>query len=650
MTAGEQKFSLGNLLWLMAGLTLAIAPHAAHLPVWITLIATILFGWRIYLGWGGHVLPHKWLLLAFAGASLFGIYLSFQTIVGRDAGLGLLVVFLGLKLLEMKNHRDAYAVMFLAYFLVLTNFFYSQTIATAVLMLLTVLMITTSLVNFQTAARSYRDNLKTAGLLLAQAVPVMLLLFFLFPRVQGPLWGLPQDAYSGITGLSDSMSPGMISKLSQSDAVAFYAKFQGEPPPKGQLYWRGPVFWEYDGRTWRPGDMRITRRAPTFQGIGRYYEYAVTLEPHNRNWMFALDLPATIPSMARVTTDYQLLAFPVVRSRIRYELRSYPEYIATDAERKRDIDDALDLPAGYNPRARQLAESWRRESADDAAAIVNRALDYFRNQGFEYTLEPPLLTSEHTVDEFLFGSKRGFCEHFAGSFAFLMRAAGVPARIVTGYQGGDLNPVDQYLIVRQSDAHAWVEVRVNGGWRRVDPTAVVSPLRVESGIAQAVPATEPLPFMARTEQIWLLRLRYNWEALANQWNQWVLGYNPERQREMLSRLGMTAPSWQSMAMALFWATAGVLGLLALWLLRRARLEDPAQRAWRRFCARLARAGLPRAPSEGPADYIARAVLRFPRRAEAAQAIGSLYIDARYGRSGDDASMRQLGRLVREFRL
>ena len=654
-TPATTALRFSNLAWLLCGLALAAAPHAERLPLWITTIALIMLGWRAYLAWNGNPLPRKWLLLIFVSACLLGVYITFNTIFGRDAGVSLLVVFLGLKLMEMKSYRDVYVVMFLAYFIALTNFFYSQSIPTASLMMLTVLMITASLVSFQAPARRHLDNFKTGGMLLAQAAPLMLLLFFLFPRVQGPLWGLPQDAYSGITGLSDSMTPGNISQLSQSDAVAFRAKFDGAMPPRKQLYWRGPVFWNYDGRTWRPGELRM--RGPyKFEGFEPHYDYAVTLEPHNRNWLFALELAATIPPRARVTADYQLLSLPPVRSRIRYEMRSYPNYRALEADSEEDLDAALALPAGLNPRTLELGQRWKRETrgqrntANATEAIVNRGLDLFRNGGFQYTLEPPLLTSADTVDEFIFASKLGFCEHFSGAFAVLMRSAGVPARIVTGYQGGDINPVDEQLIVRQSDAHAWVEVWTdNVGWRRVDPTAVVVPVRVESGIAQALPAGQPVPFMMRTDRLWLLQMRYNIEAMAHKWNIWVLGYNPERQREMLSFIGMDAASWQSLAMALFWGVTGVIAVLALWLLRRLRLDDPVQRHWQRFCAKLGRAGLARAPSEGPLDFTERAAARFPQRAALVRGIGTLYTELRYGMQSPRAGVQRLGQLVRKFK-
>ena len=640
------SIQLRHLFWLLAGLALVAAPHSPRLPWWLNLIALILIAWRVYLGWGERALPKKWLLALFVVGGVFGVYFTYRTIFGRDSGVALLVLFLSLKLLELNNERDAMVLVLLTYFLALTNFFYSQTLPTAGLMLVSVLVNTASLVHYAAPGRALRANLKTAGVLLAQAAPVMLILFFLFPRVQGPLWGLPQDAYSGVTGLSDSMSPGLISRLSQSDAIAFRVKFQEDAPPRPQLYWRGPVFWHFDGRTWRPGEFRPFGQL-RFEASGAPYDYEVTLEPHNHNWLFALELAAKLPPNTNVTTDYMLISRTPVRARMRYDMRSYTNFTTGGADQADEFRRGLQLPRGFNPKARELAQSWA-AGTDSDVAIAQKALSFFRDEGFVYTLEPPLL-GRNSVDEFLFGTKSGFCEHYASSFVFLMRAAGVPARVVTGYQGGDINPVDGYMIVRQSDAHAWAEVWLKGrGWVRFDPTAAASPVRVESGVAAAVPATDPLPLMARTTLIWLREVRYNLDALANKWNQLVLGYNPERQREFLTRVGMSEPSWENMTMTLFWGVGGLLALLTAWLLRRMRTADPVQRLWLRFCAKLGKKGSPRSAHEGPADFVARAAERYPGEAERIRAIGERYIALRYGELADPRVLAELRMLVREL--
>ena len=643
---------LPNLLWLLAGLALAAAPHAAHLPWWVSAATALLLAWRCLLAWKQGRLPSPWLILPIAFGAAIGVYLTYRTLFGRDAGVTLLVALLALKLMEMRALRDVYVVTFLAYFLALTNFFYSQSIPTAALMLATVFILTASLTGFNAPQCRPAENFRVAGLLLAQAGPVMLLLFVLFPRVTGPLWGLPQDAFAGVTGLSDSMSPGAISPLSQSDAIAFRVKFDGALPPRAQRYWRGPVFSQFDGRTWRADALPRLQRALQLEVRGAPIDYEVTLEPHNRQWLFALDLPSRVPPNARVTSDYLLLSVPPVRSRMRYELRSYPDYRATAGAEVSDFNAARALPRQSNPRAQSLAREWRRKldgGLDSDEAIVRQAIEFLREGKYEYTLAPPLL-GEHTVDEFLFDTKAGFCEHFASSFVFLLRAAGLPARVVTGYQGGDINPIDQYMVVRQADAHAWAEVWLgSGGWVRIDPTAIASPLRVESGIAAAMPQMGGLPLLVRTNLVWLRALRDNWEALANRWNQSVLGYNPERQRELLNRFGVRSPDWETLAMLLFWSVASVIGLTALWLFARYRPAEPTQRLWLAFCAKLGRTGLVRAPAEGPLDYTERAATHLPQRAAAMRAIAGLYVELRYGAASDPRSLARFKALVREFR-
>jgi protein-glutamine gamma-glutamyltransferase len=634
------------LLTLLAGAALTVAPHALWLPWWVDVTAAVLLAWRAWLVVRGGRLPEHRLLLALTMVNVVGVFFSYRTLFGRDPGVTLLVLLLALKLMETRAQRDVFMVAFLVYFVAMANFFYSQAIQTALLMLATVAVTTASLAGFSAPARTVADNLRTAGRMLVQAGPVMLLLFLLFPRVQGPLWGMPQDAYTGVTGLSDTMAPGSISGLSLSDSIAFRVKFEGPVPRRNLLYWRGPVLTDFDGRAWRVGNFNL-RRELTVQVDGAPTDYEVTLEPHNRNWLFALEMPASVPPNARVSNDYLMISLPPVRSRMRYEVRSYLDYRATGGGERADLAAALRLPRGFNPRARALAREWRDAGGDDGA-VIRRAIEFYRGGRFVYTLEPPLLGT-HSVDEFLFDTRQGFCEHFASSFVFLMRAAGIPARVVTGYQGGEINPVDGYLVVRQSDAHAWAEVWLgDNGWTRVDPTAAAVPIRIESGINAAAPVGLSLPLLMRTDIDWLRSLRNEWDALSNQWNQWVLGFNPDRQREMLTWLGVRQPDWETMIMMLFWSVGGMLLLIAFWLLRGLRRVDPVQRAWLRFCDKLGYAGLPRAGAEGPLDYAGRVSARLPGRADAVNAIAHLYVDLRYGESGDADSRARLKRLVREF--
>jgi transglutaminase-like putative cysteine protease len=631
---------------LFAGIALAAGPHLPRLPTWIAGTAAMLVAWRAWAAWQRLPLPSKWLLYVLAIGGVASVWMINRTLFGRDAGVTLLVLLVALKLMEMRSVRDVVVVTFLCYFLALTNFFYSQSMQTAAMMFATALVLTAALAGVHAPTRPPLESGRTAAMLMVQGVPVMLVLFFLFPRVQGPLWGMPADAYSSMTGLSDSMSPGNISSLIQSDAIAFRAKFETRPPDRRLLYWRGPVFWDFDGRTWTAGSIRVSGEG-AYEPAGELLRYEVTVEPHNRNWLFALDLPAQVPPRAFVTGDHQLLSRTPIRSRVRYEMSSHLDYRAMEGTSLAERDAARRLPATGNPRARELAQRWRAEARTDAA-VVQRAIAHFRSSRLEYSLTPPLLEAD-PVDQFLFDTRSGFCEHFSSAFAFLMRAAGVPARIVTGYQGGEVNPVDGYLIVRQSDAHAWVEVLLEGqGWVRVDPTAAAIPSRVESGISAAIPVDAAVPLLS-VDLDWVRTLRFNWEALNNYWNQWILGYDPDRQREMLSRLGMRSPDWKQMTTWLFWALGLALAIVAFSMLRRTPATDPAQAQWQRFCRKLARRGVARRPAEGPLAYAARAAAAYPARAGDVASIRDLYLDLRYGPHPQRERLDALRRRVRAFR-
>jgi protein-glutamine gamma-glutamyltransferase len=640
----RRLMSARDLAALLAGLLLVIAPHVLRAPAWLTVLTLSLYAWRAGALRFPVLVPARWLLVLVALLGMIGVWLEFRAIFGRTPGVMLLLLFSGLKLLESRHQRDAVAVVFLIWFLAITNLLYTQSIATALGTCAAVAASVFALVGFAAPRRPLRANLRTAGVLLVQAVPAALLLFLLFPRVQGPLWGLPQDAYAGISGLSDNMAPGNISRLTLSDAIAFRVDFPGDPPRRRALYWRGPVMWDFDGRTWRLGTPGFSELQAPEKG-GTRYEYAVLLEPHNRNWLFALEAAATLPAGARYLDDGQIVTLQPVRARIRYEMASIVEAAGEAKEERHNLRRALRLPQGFNPRARALAEQWRAASKNDPEVLA-RAIDYFRRERLQYTTDPPLLGRD-SVDEFLYDTRQGFCEHFSSAFVFMLRAAGVPARVVTGYAGGDLNPVDGKFTVRQSDAHAWSEVYLEGrGWIRVDPTALSVPGRIDQGLAQSVPGNAPLPILLRHDLQWLNALRYNWEALSHQWNLWVLGYNSTRQKDLMAWLGMRDADWLDLAWTLLVALGVFCAGLLAWSLRHLARPDPVQAAWLQFCRKLGRRGVSRAPHEGPRDYAERAAQRLPQAQSAIQRIAALYIDLRYGAApaaGDAEALR------REFR-
>lgn len=632
---------------LLLSILMVTAPHADHLPLWVSALCAALLVWRTYLTYSGNPLPKRWLLQAITFASIGGILAGFHTLFGREVSVTLLILLTTLKFMELRSPRDATVLVYLACFIIITNFFYSQSIPTALYMLATLLVIVSTWVHLHAQTITIKPRLRVAATLLLQAIPLTLLLFILFPRVQGPLWGLPQDAFAS-SGLDDKMAPGSLSRLSLSDEVAFRVSYADKPPRREQMYWRGPVLWNFDGRTWTPGRTAFSV-APQFTETEQVIDYSVTLEPHNKTWLFALDVPERISVPANLTYDFRIVQKEPVKARLRYEVRSHLGYHANLRENERQLQRALQLPPSLNPRALQLAATWRANSANDAA-VVRAALAYFNQQNFQYTLEPPPL-GFHGVDDFLFETRQGFCEHYASAFVFLMRAAHIPARVVTGYQGGEFNALGNYYIVRQSDAHAWAEIWLAGqGWVRIDPTAAIAPARVERGLSAAVTNNAALPFMARNPPQWLRELRLNWDTLANQWNQWVLGYNSERQFAFLTRLGMESVTWQKLALNMAAGVGLLVGLFALFMLRHLikRQPDKVQAAWLKLCRRLSKAGLPRAAHEGAQDYAERIAAARPDLTEAIRDLAARYSALRYGAVQNERAQREFISLIARF--
>jgi transglutaminase-like putative cysteine protease len=405
----------------------------------------------------------------------------------------------------------------------------------------------------------------------------------------------------------------------------------------------------FDGRTWRVAQTAGIHPVVPYAGSGNAVDYEITLEPHGKFWLFALERAATMPADSAMTSDYQVVARQAVRTRTRYTQRAWPEATAGANEAPGVLRSALALPRNGNPRIRAVSAGWRTEYGDNGDAILAAAENFFSLQFLTYTLNPPLLGTD-IVDEFLFDTKRGFCEHFAAAFVFALRAAGVPARVVTGYQGGEVNPVDGYLVVRQYDAHAWAEAWIAGrGWVRVDPTAISAPSRINSNLVTAVPVGEDLPFLARNNAAWLKELRYRLDAITNGWNQRVLGYNPQRQRDLLASLGLDEPDWRNMTAVLSVLCGGVMLALTAWILRNRRRVDPALAAWRRFAGRLARRGIVWQVWEGPLAFAERAAQQAPVHANSIREIAALYARLRYGPGAQTGDLVQLKAMIAAFR-
>ncbi len=656
--ARPSRLPLPNAL-LLAGITLVVLPHVSHLPLWLSLATLSVIAWRGLHDAGRVPLPNRFMRILLVLLAIALLLVTYRTLVGREAGTALLVLMLVLKLFEMRSWRDVTVVVFLGFFVMVTAFLFSQSMLMGAYTLVVVALLIASLISFQQPTRPLArepllGDLRHAIRLLLQALPVALILFLLFPRIPGPLWSLPEDAGASRTGLSDEMEPGRISHLVDSNEVAFRVQFEGNRPAPAQRYWRGPILWQYDGRKWQTEPHRI--RLPQQFDLdfnGPALEYQVTLEPHNRQWLFALEMPASIPEQAQLNSEYQLLSRRRVSEVFRYEVRSYTDYRLnpdTLLERER----YLALPPGISPRTRELVKELAAKT-DSSVELVQSVLDYFAEQPFYYTREPPLLFDD-PVDEFVFETRRGFCEHYASAFTVMMRQAGIPARVVTGYYGGEMNPLADYMIVRQSDAHAWSEVWLQGrGWVRIDPTGVIPPSRIEltADLAQREPAVRS---RLDAERPWWLRslhqAGYAWDAVNNRWQQWVVGYNQNRQNALLRALGLEDINWQKLVFLLMVMLSLALLIIAALVFRAGPAGDKqVNRLYRRFLRKLARRGISKLPAETPAAFGERAIREQPAKSERIRQITQTYLLLRYADLEVQTQRRHLkwlARAVRQF--
>jgi protein-glutamine gamma-glutamyltransferase len=657
-----------DTLVLLAAVSLVVVPHFEHLPWWATAVVLLLLFWRIWLTIAQRPLPGRFIMLPLLLAAAGAVYIQHRTLAGQEAGVTFLLLLMALKLLEMRARRDIFVVIFLSFFVLLTQFLYGQELPVAAMTVAAVIALFFVLVsvNLDEVDLPAARKLRLVGLTLAKAIPLTVALFMLFPRFSGPLWGMPGESGRGKTGLSDSMSPGSISRLLDSDEIAFRVSFDNAVPGKDKLYWRGPVFGTYTGRTWLPLASRMVPATDLTIEPDRRSEvtYSVTLEPHKRDWLFALEAVGRLPTLsqheARLTRDMRLLANGLITSRIRYDATSYTSYRLDANLGPAQLQDWLVLPAGFNPRTLQFAAELREQVVPGTsterfahdAELANAVLDHFRRGGYGYTLEPPVL-GRHSIDEFLFDTRLGFCEHYASAFVFLMRVLDVPARVVTGYQGGEQNPVDGFMTVRQSDAHAWAEIWLRGqGWVRIDPTAVVAPVRIQSGAGEIARQAGRGATATGTDVPWLRALRFNWEAVENSWNQWVLTYSLERQQALVERLGL-APKLESVILLL----ALIMGILLAWLafvsLRPRLVRDPLGASFQLLRERLERAGVAASVSCGPRElYVRTKRALVEDDVKQARRLLSRYEQLRYGPASAEATradLRALRRAIRSFR-
>lgn len=624
-----RSLSLGSLprdtrdtLFLLVVIGWVMVPQFGNLPWWCMLLAASVLGWRAAIAVTGKPLPGRWWVAGLLALSLAATWLTYRTLLGRDAGVTMVVVLLALKTLELRARRDAFVIFFLGFFAMLTNFFFSQSLPVAAAMMLALLGLLTALVNAHMPVGRPRlaEAAKTAAWMALLGAPIMAVLFVLFPRL-APLWGIPADAMSGRSGLSSQMQVGNVATLALDESVAFRVKFEGEPPAQSDLYFRGPVLSNFDGREWRPLQPRLGSRFPLvyygpsgLRGLGTPVRYQVTLEPNNRPWLLVLDAAVKAPAAPGLetvmSTELQWMATRPVTDLLRYQAESYVDFRHGPTGRAAIPYEYTQLPPNFNPKTLDLAQTLRREHAGDPDAMVQAALNRLRTGGYTYTLEPGVY-GEHTADEFWFDRKEGFCEHIASAFVVLMRAMDIPARLVTGYQGGQRNSLDGFWIVRQSDAHAWTEVWLaNRGWVRVDPTSAVMPGRTGSFQRLVAPQSVFASAMNSVNPSLAANLRAAWEALNNSWNQWILNYTQSKQLDLLKNLGFQSPSWEDLSYVLI-AIIVVLALAgAAWSWWDRRVHDPWLRLLSRARKRLGAAGLELGHAAPPRQIATLVTARF----------------------------------------
>jgi transglutaminase-like putative cysteine protease len=604
---------------------------------WCLAIALAAALWRTLVA-GGRIAPPqarpgmRFVFGAITAALVAAVAIKFRTLNGLAAGSALLLVMGALKLLESRSRRDDGIVVGVALFLLLAAALDTQTLSIVPIYLLIIwgACAAIAVISDRSGALAPRAAMRLSARALAMSIPLAAACFLFFPRFGGQFWALQREVQAN-RGLSDEMSPGSISKLANEYEPAFRARFEGMPPPRGALYWRGPVLNDFDGFTWRRSRLKYYTDA-RIELLGEPLRYRVTLEPTHQPWLFVLDTVAQRPQREMfMAHDRQLSVMAPITSTISYDAISHLRTRTQGSISMLGRRHETTFPADRNPRARALALDLRSRVSSDAE-FARAVLAWFRDNGLEYTLDPGVTTVD-SVDTTLFDSKKGFCGHFASSYAMMMRAAGVPARVVTGYLGGEWNPFGGYFIVHQSDAHAWTEVWLEGrGWTRIDPTAVIAPERLQRGIFDFMSDGLPAASSLLRDNALLMRLKHVWDGTNQWWRRHVVEFDTRSQLDLLRKLGIDSPNWKHLG----WAFAFMLILWIAWVslalrrgVGRAR-PDRIGRAWLRAARKLAAVAPERAADEGPMDYARRIADRRPDLADRIYALAALYTRLRFG--------------------
>jgi transglutaminase-like putative cysteine protease len=647
------------LLWMAAALLFTLPPMFGSLPSWVPLLFLIALAAKFWMEPKGYRLRSLVWKLVLVALILSLLFFSYGSVRGIEPGVSLIVMLTSVKILEAHTAREFHIMIMVAWVLCLCGFFLSQNLAIALCLLIAFALLLVALIQFHRGSSSaFWPPVRTAGKLLAQATPLIILLFLFFPRLSTGFRFQIAPQRGASAGFSDRLSPGSVSSLANSSEVAFRAEFpDGKIPPLGAMYWRGVVMWHGEGLEWEApkfpaAQPRTSQGPPHGQAIRQW----ITIEAHDARWMFALDWPVNSPSGATLAPGNYLWSNQPIHKPRRYEVVSYPE-IPTNRLHSREREPLLQVPAATNPAVRALAQSWSAEKAEPRA-IVNKALEFFRTQGFRYSLSPGEYR-KNDLEEFLFHRRIGFCEHYAASFATLMRLAGIPARVVTGYLGGEYNEIGHFFLVRQADAHAWCEVWFpDSGWQRVDPTAVVAPDRVNLGFnsflerrvaAGQLDSTQSV--LARRLARWPIfaRARLGWQTLNYAWDTQVLSFDGDEQGSFFASIGIVGHGPIFFIVGTLAVAIALLALYAGWTHLRTRPRgDRVKIMYESFCRKAARLGAPRNPSEGPLDFSRRAKRLLPNDSERIHRIAKAYIVLRYAPAPDPSMFEQFAKEVNAF--
>jgi hypothetical protein len=661
--------SRGALGWLIFALLLAISWHIPHTPIWALVAVPVMVTWRYRLFVRKQPLPPQAFRIALTLAAFAGVLASYHSYLGRDPGITAVILLSTMKLFELKSQRDFMLVIFLAYFLVFGNFLYDQTIQALAFMVAAVILITAAVLRLN---HGEKEPVKASFLVKSgfrfflYAIPFMVVLFAFFPRSAVPIWNLPHDSSKhGQVGFNDSVFPGQVAEVATSNQTAFRVIFPDDNMPAFKdLYFRGLVLWFTNGKGWFQGTLSVLHERRMAIPEDNIIRQEITLEPHYQNWLFALDSPLDHPRGSQRLPGRIIQTYWPISEVITYNVASSPQ--PKNREPRNEVPRwwALQLPEKWNSPMLELARSWRAEASSDAD-LVQAGLNYFKRRGFEYSITPGTLDPQAPLEDFLFNKRKGYCEHYAATFTLLMRAAGIPSRMVVGFQGGEVNSVGGYLVVRQADAHAWTEVWLEGkGWQRVDPTAVVSPERVEFGaemsrtlsamgrlrdedMSEAIQRAMKKGFFEKVSRFF----KDHWDNINIKWEVWIMSYDRFRQRSFLRGIGLGDVHRWSLIVVLIVIIPALFFLVSMVLKRQTTAADPLVKLYRRFYRKTARLGIRPASWEGPQVFQLRAVDAFPHKAKEIREITDLYINLRYGRQPvTRESLKQLKRLVRKFKI